>query len=302
MSLYVSPQNPRPVLERSATWLDATRGRSLAVRIFRPTGTVGRRPLVAFSPGLGASCDQYLYLLRYWAARGYVCVSVTHPGTDCALWRGRQRPWPTMAGALDDPVHRVDRPRDLAFVLDRVAADATLRPLVDYGRQAVAGHSYGAFTALALAGLHYDGPDGPEHAVDGRVRCVVVMSPQGPGQFGQHAHSWDDVRVPVMSLTGTQDRAARTRDVRERFTAYRRVRVPGQYLAVIRRANHYAFGDGPGIGLRPPPRQPHHHHLIQVLTTAFLDAHLSGLDAAQAWLRGGAAAAALAGEVRLMWR
>ncbi len=275
------------VAERRETWHDGSRSRDVPVKIYKPDAD-RPRPLVVFSHGLGASREYYAYLGRYWAARGYLCVHPTHVGTDCALWRGQQRPWPLMCEAMDAPQHRVDRPLDMIHVLDHLSADADWHATVDWQRVATVGHSFGAYTAMALAGMRIDLPGRKDVSfTDQRVRAVIAMSPQGPGLFGIHEHSWDAIDTPIMFLTGTHDRGVRSKSVADRFVAYSRITGRDQFMVVIKRANHYAFSDGAGIGLRPPPREPEHHGYIQAATTAFLDAYLEDNAAAQRWLVGG---------------
>ena len=269
------------------------------MRLFIPDAT-GPWPLVLFSHGLGASREYYGYLGRYWASHGYLSVHPTHPGTDTSLWRDRARPWPAMCEALDDPHQRITRPRDLRFVLDRLAEDAEFGARVDWRRVAAAGHSYGAFGAMMLAGMRADLPgDADGVLADSRIRAVIAMSPQGVGMFGLNEHSWDQIATPILFLTGTNDRGLRTKTVACRREAYDRITGPDQYHAVIRRANHFAFSDGDGIGLSPPPRDPDHHGYIQWLTTAFLSAHLRADADAQAWLLGDGVAAATNGACRV---
>ena len=293
----------RAIDERLADWHDASRARNVPVRIFRPADADGPQPLILFSPGLGASRDYYKFLLRHWAACGYVCITITHVGTDSELWRDTKRPWPAMCEALDEPRHRVDRTHDMLFALDTALADETLGPLIDRERIAAAGHSYGAFTALTLIGLRFAMPDDEQVCLrDERVKLAIAMSPQGVGMFGLREHSWDEIDRPALYMTGTHDRGLRSKSVEDRFEAFRHSTGPDQCQIVIRGANHYAFSDGQGIGLRPPPRHPKHHEYIQIATTAFLDGYLRDQAAAREWLSGDKLTTATHGSCRVEWK
>ncbi len=264
-------------------------GRRLPLRICTPRGATERKlPTILFSPGLGAEHEHYDYLCRAWTERGYITVNVTHPGTNSELWRGASRPWPAMHNALNDPEHWRQRPIDLRRVLDWMEQDAELAECIDTERLAAAGHSFGAFSTLALVGLRFRTPDGRTHGeIDERVRCVAAMSSQPKGMFGLFDDSWREIDVPVLHLTGTHDRDFQAKLTKERIVAYQETPGRDQYLVVFKRANHFAFSDGVGIGLRPPPRDPRHHAWIIAATTAFFDAHLCRSVAAAHWLRDG---------------
>lgn len=299
---YRPAPGPHAIDSRAWTLTDAARHRVIRVRLYAPAQPDGRVPLVLFSPGLGASCDDYSYLGRHWASYGYACVHLSHPGTDDTLLQDNPRPWPAFSDALDDWRHWLDRPRDMHFVLDELQRNAETARLCDFTAIAAGGHSYGAFTAMALAGLRFHA--GPHHDVDlrdDRIGAVVAMSTQGPGTFGLHEDSWRDIRVPLMCLTGTRDRGLRSKQVEERFVAHARIDAPDQYLVVIKRANHWAFGDTEGLGVGPR-RDPAHHGYVQMATTAFLDRYLRSRTAAQRWLVDGGLTAATDGNCRIEWK
>ncbi|MBN2446196.1 MAG: hypothetical protein JXO22_05705 [Phycisphaerae bacterium] len=291
------------VTEHLEDWHDIERRRDVPVRVYSPADADGPLPLVLFSPGLGASRDYYEFLSRHWASRGHMCINITHVGTDSSLWRDTKRPWPAMCQALDQPWHRVDRSQDVIFVLDRITADAALGQLIDRERIAIAGHSYGAFTALTLIGMCFAMPDQGQVCLrDERVKLAIAMSPQGVGMFGLSEHSWNAIDRPALYMTGTHDRGLRSKSVEDRFEAFKHSPGPNQCQIVIRGANHYAFSDGQGIGLRPPPRHPKHHEYIQMATTAFLDGYLRDQPAAREWLRGDKLTAATHGSCRVEWK
>ena len=308
-SQYKLAPGPHAVAVHDRLWHDTARRRDVPVRIYSPAAVGAhavRHPLILFSPGIAAGPDEYAYLGRHWASHGYVSAHGTHPGTDAELLRDVERPWPVIEAALHAPQHRIDRPADLVFAWTSLARDPQLGALIDSDRVAVAGHSFGAFTALALVGLTFDMPGRGDTCVapaDGdaaggakvssggpsvapslrrsvaaagssRIRAALVMSPQGVGIFGLHAHSWDRIAVPVLSLTGTRDKGLLSKRVEERIETFARVPAGEQYLAVIHGASHFAFGEGPGLGALRPPRVPEHHDYVRQVSVAFLDGYL----------------------------
>ncbi|MFH1745681.1 MAG: hypothetical protein ABIG44_01420, partial [Planctomycetota bacterium] len=217
---------------------------------------------------------------------------VTHVGSDdsaAAAARGQTRRW--MDELMQDVDHRRERPRDLSFVLDCLAREATASGWLDMERIAVSGHSLGSFTALALAGLTFEaGGHGKLNCRDERVRVVIAMSPQGTDIHGQHAGSWAGINCPVLALTGTHDIEYGFGTAARRRTSFDRSPGPDQYLMTITGATHGAFNDPPELRVRVKPPDPLHHEIILATSTAFLDAYLKDSVAARGWLGGSAPA------------
>jgi predicted dienelactone hydrolase len=283
---YKPEAGPWPVADSADTWRDPQRDREVPVRLYAPERLTRRWPLVIFSPGLGSSRDGYAYLGRHWAGHGYLAVHLTHPGTDAAALRGPdgRMPKPIKAFLAEVP-HRIDRPRDVSFVLDQLARRPAWSERIDWGRIAVAGHSFGAYTALALVGLTVDLPERPNSSfADERVRAAIAMSPPGDGKFGLHANSWAAVSRPVMSLTGTKDIEYGVGSAARRRTTFDRCPGPDQYLLTIQGATHSTFDDQRDVLIKVRPTDPAHHAYIRMATTAFLDAYLGDDQQAARWL------------------
>lgn len=267
-------------------------------------------PLVVWTPGLGANCDDYRFLFEAWARAGIATLSITHPGTDESVWEGKARPWPAMQAAIADQQHWIDRPRDVRAALDALRADPC-SGRVNWQRIGIAGHSYGAFTTQVLAGVKFavdldravaaeldfervdahasldandlagqraaavpaDAPDAAHAALldlsDPRFRAYVAMSSQGPGSFGLRPDSWDAVRLPGLHLTGTRDLGPLYKTIDGRLQSFARVDHAPQWLAILRGANHFAFGDMDGPVTGGHQRDPRHHAWIVALTTLF---------------------------------
>lgn len=300
---------PAPVVSTAAaavavsldTWKDGSReGRSIPVKIYAPSSGNGPFPLVVVSHGLGGTREGLEYLGRALAARGYIALHLQHPGSDDAVWRESRRPMQAMRTAARDVDNLVNRPRDVTFALDevtrRAAASDPLWTRADLSRVAVAGHSFGAWTALVAAGRTLRGPAGAEFRLgDGRVRaCIALSAPANPRDATNG--SYDSVQVPCLHMTGTEDSSPIGDTTPEqRRIPFDAITGADQYLLIFEGGDHMVFG-GPrarrGLGaLRgnglPAETEARFQRLIVDACGQFLDSVLRSDEAAKEDLRQG---------------
>ncbi len=288
---------PHVVTHADVSWIDAARDRTVPMRIHAPRDLAGPLPVVVFSHGLGATSRVYAFLGRHLASHGYTCLHPQHPGSDAAVFEAGIL---GAVAAAADPIQRAARVADLGFVLDRlpVAHHPLLAGRIDLERIAAAGHSFGAYTALALGGQALSLPGRPDVAVsDPRIRAVVALSPIGSGVLGLHPGSWDQLQIPSLFITGTEDTTFGTADWLSRLEPFRSAPATPRYLAVLEGARHHAFGDYQ-MPFGPVLRDPRHHSWILTLVTAFLDARLKDDSAAAQWLIGEGPGRMAEGELR----
>ena len=108
----------------------------------------GPWPLVLFSHGRTGVRIAYSLACEALAARGAIVVSADHPGDALVDW--------LLGTHTDDATNESNRIADAHLVLEAVLTgsehvDSDIAVAIDRERIAIAGHSYGAYTALATA-------------------------------------------------------------------------------------------------------------------------------------------------------
>ncbi len=327
---YKDTAGPYAVNHRDETWKDAARNREVPVRIFTPSvkeeaagsgagrGKPGKFPVIVFSHGLGGSRNVGAYITEHLTSHGYIVIAPTHHGSDTDAVRkqvrervrDRLRPGGAkpdkdeqmnfLKESTSDPDNLRNRPLDISFVLDSIAKDEKLRPIADLEHVGVGGHSFGAYTAFAVAGMTVDvaeakgGEGGKAEKArsfrDPRVKAAVAMSPQGSGAMGITRSSWDKLAVPVLSLTGTKDYGQGQRAAAWRREAFDTTKGVDAMLVVIRDAAHMTFSDNAGAefnGTEPAKDHAKHIRYVKMVTTAYYDAYVLGDQSALNWLKSG---------------
>jgi dienelactone hydrolase len=219
-------------------------------RVPRPLETVvrfpttrGPHPLIVFAHGFGLTPAAYSRPMRAWAQAGYVVAAPVFPLENAN------------APAGPDEFDLVNEPRDVSFVITRLLAlnaraKGALAGMIDPSRIAVAGHSDGAVTALAVA---YD-----RRFRDLRVNAAIVLSGAalpGMGPFPSKG-------APLLAVQGTADP----------------INAPATTTAYFVRAHRPKFLLWLlGASHRPPYTSKEPQLLIVERTTvAFLDHYLRG--------------------------
>jgi predicted dienelactone hydrolase len=297
---------------------DNDRNREFRITIEYPTRSANN-PLIIFSPDFGGSSRSYVALSAFWASQGYVVIKPTHADGNPANPVGSlDEAWRSQGAA--DWANRV---RDLSFILDSLDALEQRYPelvgKIDRERIGVGGHSYGAHTAMLIGGARTF-PGGTSHG-DARVKAIVIMAPQGPGEVrGLTTESFATIGVPALFMTGGLDPGiSDTETPQWRAEAFRLAPAGDKWLMLIEGASQASFTgrrddllqaaarreeqlrmpDRDGV-VRPAPqarmseamflRERDVFNSIKVLSLAFWDAYLRGDDAGRAVLersRGG---------------
>ncbi len=194
-----------------------------AVRDAPPATTHGPFPLVIFSHGQAAIRWQSTYLTVFLASHGYIVASPDHEGGTL---------YDVVRGQLTAVTVGVEtRPQDVIYIanrLSRLPEGDPLKTLVDLTHFGVAGHSFGAFTALRVA------------AMDPRIKAIV---PQAPVTTDL---AWIGLAKPVVLRIPVQIQGAhadRTLPWDDNVAPAWAAQLPPRQLLEVVHGGHFTFSD-----------------------------------------------------------
>jgi dienelactone hydrolase len=200
-------------------------------------------PLIVFGHGYALTPATYARLLHAWARAGYVVAAPVFPLENAAAPGG------------PNESDLINQPEDMSFVIARLLVlnartSGVLYRKIDPSRIAVAGHSDGAETALAVA---YD-----KRFRDRRVSAAIVLSGAALPGMGAFPRSGP----PLLAVQGTAD----TTNVPATSAGFFRLARRPKFLLWLLRASH----------LPPYTVQQPQLRIVEQATTAFLDHYLKG--------------------------
>jgi len=263
-------------------WKDAKRDRVVPVRIYHPKDLAETAPLVIFSHGTGGSRDGYAYLGNFWASHGYISVHPQHAGSDTQAFVGAANLMEAMKKAIADPKNAVERPKDVSFVLDKLAElnkdDATFKGKLNLGAVALGGHSFGAHTAMVTAGQWMGGLD----VRDKRIRAIIPMSAPAPKVKRDDAYA--GISVPVLLMSGTlDDSPLGDTKAKDRRVPFDGLTFCDRYFINFEGGDHMIFS---GRAKSERKQDAEYQRCIKQSSLAFLDMYLKHDAKAAAWFTG----------------
>ncbi|MEM6519036.1 MAG: alpha/beta fold hydrolase [Cyanobacteria bacterium P01_C01_bin.70] len=298
----------KTVLQLSNQFSDIPEGqaRNFAVDLYLPEQRSTATQLVVISHGLGSNRQEFTRMAEHLASYGFAVAVPAHPGSDTNY---RQEFLANLSYEGIDPQEFVYRPWDIKTLLNTLADDPTYAQQLDLESVGVIGHSFGGYTALALAGAPLNQefiqatcdpvqyvlnlstllqcraallPLADYDLVDERVSAVIAYSPVtsvllGPENLAQ-------IQKPVMIVTGSGDFVAPA--VPEQIHPFVWLETPNKHLAAFIPASHVSingdvdFGDQVDISPRaaslltgPDPELSSHY--AHALNAAFMGFYLS---------------------------
>ena len=220
--------------------------RTVVTSVRYPLGLSGPHPLIVFGHGFANTPWPYRRLLEAWTRAGYVVAAPLFPLEN--------------ANAPGGPSERdlINQPADMRFVISRLlklnaSAGNRLSGRIDPAEIAVAGHSDGGVTALAVGfgGIRFR---------DRRVRAAVILS--GARLSGRGVMN---LRAPGPALLAVQGTADTINPPKYTYAFYAAAPRPKFLLRLL------------GVGHVPPYtfQQPQ-LGVVQRVTIAFLGRYLKG--------------------------
>lgn len=214
---------------------DQSRDRQLYVIVVRPDPLPAQKiPVVIVSHGLGSKPEDFVDKAQQLASYGFVVAMPQHPGSDSEqVQKLRQG----LSSAYFLTSDFTDRPKDISYLIDELERrnSTEFGGNLDLKSVGVAGHSFGGYTALAVAGATIDfenlqkACDRPFGHVDTslllqcralqlprqtynfrdeRVKAVFAANPVNYSVFGPRGLG--QIQIPVFMAGGSYDLATPT--------------------------------------------------------------------------------------------
>lgn len=271
---------------------DAARNnRRVPVKVHLPVGD-GPFPVVLISHGAGGDWDSHYAQAQHLASHGFVVFCLEHVGSNTERLKSSRRPLQDLLAMTSDAGEVLGRPRDVRFALDRAAewqrTHAKLRGKLDLQRVALMGHSFGAATTMMVCGMRPAldwlrptvspgrglGPD----LRDARVKCGVALSPQGVGEPFFLKESFGSLAVPLLGISGSQDRQQGNLPAENRRQAFALWPAGAHKLVWLANAKHIDFYDSTGLArpMLPSATRRDVQDICRVATLFFLSGQLKG--------------------------
>ncbi|MGB3533260.1 MAG: alpha/beta hydrolase [Microcoleaceae cyanobacterium] len=256
-----------PVEMQTSILFDASRNRRIPVDLYLPTplknaglGQPSSMPVIVVSHGLGADRTSYAEFGRHLASYGMAAALIQHPGSDTEQVQA------LLSGAATE-VFKVseflDRPKDISFLLDELERrnSAIYNNQLNLDQVGVVGHSFGAYTALAIGGAQIDYknleldclskfdsvnlarmfqcralelPRREYDLRDSRVKAIMPINPVNSSIFGRQSLS--QLNLPILWKTSGKDTV--TPVASEQVRSFTWLNVPEKYLLLAEGDHH----------------------------------------------------------------
>ncbi|MEM8502814.1 MAG: alpha/beta fold hydrolase [Cyanobacteria bacterium P01_D01_bin.1] len=233
----LSTSGPYEVTQQVLMPVDPMRDRLLPTDLYLPVNAPPAAVIV-FSHGLAGDRKGFMNVSRHLASHGYAVAALDHPGSN------REQLNAVLSGNASEiatPGEFRDRPLDVSFLLDELTRlNTTSSDFVgqlNLDQVGIIGHSFGGYTALALAGAQLnldtlaancasddfifnaanpsmllqctallDETQFTDNLKDDRIEVVIALNPITSSLFGRSGFAQID--VPSLIIAGTNDPVA----------------------------------------------------------------------------------------------
>ncbi|MGD1855581.1 MAG: alpha/beta hydrolase [Leptolyngbyaceae cyanobacterium] len=302
---------PGSVSWQVQTWRlqDTRRDRTLPVDVYLPD-IDSPAPIEVISHGFAASRNNFADVAQHLASYGIAVAAIEHPGSNFEQVEN------LLAGnvsAAMAPNEFVDRPQDISYLLDYVEIQnqGPLANRFNLDRVGVMGHSFGGYTALALAGAQLNVDqlqtrcaeiievDAVNISVplqclalksqfeqslqDDRIKATFVFNPITSLVFGETGIAQID--TPVLIISGSADPIAPA--LVEQLQPFTWLTPASKYLVLLQGGSHnYARSESLPDELSGPDSALARTYL-KALSLAFMQTHIAGQRDYEKFLQAG---------------
>ena len=243
------------------TFNDRSRGRRLKVDIYSPKQwRKGKTPVVIASHGLASERKHFQKQAEHLATYGYLVVAPQHPGSDNKQFKDMLSGFSREIFKLNE---FIERPLDVTYLLNELEKQnqSNYQGKLNLSEVGVIGHSFGGYTALALAGAEIDFQQLEKDCTreiwqpnlslllqcrglelerkthnfrEPRVKAVIAVNPVNASIFGPNGLS--KIEIPVFLGAGTKDPA--TPALTEQIFSFTWLKGEDNYLALVKGRSH----------------------------------------------------------------
>jgi predicted dienelactone hydrolase len=155
----------------------------------------GKFPLIVISHGNGGSHLIYHTISSYLAKKGFIVVSLEHYGNN----RNNNE-------LAKSDLNLKYRPQHISLAIDHLISDKAFSSHIDKDKISIIGHSFGGYSALAIAGGKPSTNSGEKLNIekDSRINSIVLMAPAA-GYFASDS-ALKEVNTPILLLTAEHDK------------------------------------------------------------------------------------------------
>jgi predicted dienelactone hydrolase len=245
-----------PVKVQTEILQDTRRSRQFTVDLYLPQGLSQPAPVIVLSHGLASDRQHFAAISKHLASHGFIAATVEHPGSNTQRFKN------LLAGRskeMFDLSEFIDRPKDVSYILDDLGR--RLPRLANVQQVGVIGHSFGGYTALAVAGATIDFdylmkgcsqglnatnaslllqcealklPRQSYNFRDSRIKFALAINPIEGSIFGPKGMA--KIQIPVAIAASSEDVVASA--VLEQIKPFSWIVSPERYLFVVRGVGH----------------------------------------------------------------